>query len=97
MADKTGNDYEKGRRDALLSILSETTKRIEKKLDDNLAWQREVDRSLASGNERFAHIEVTCVEIKDEQRNLRNRDRNSNILTITLTSIATALGITIGK
>jgi hypothetical protein len=84
------NGYKKGRIDENIKHLQETAARIEGKLDANLEWQRNVDCSLAAGNERFRHIEGDLKTMKD-------RDRNIGIISTIGSIIAATLGITINK
>jgi len=61
-------------------------RRIIDKLDKNFEWQRGVDARLATGAEKFKHLE-------NDVHNLKLWDRGLGILTVIGTAIATAIGI----
>jgi len=75
--------------DAVLEFsdrLDVVEQRIIDKLDRNFEWQRGVDARLATGAEKFKHLERDIDHLK-------LWDRGLGILTVIGTAIATAIGI----
>ena len=65
MGDDSENDrYRAGRVDAELKEVNRRLGDISEKLDKNFDWQRGVDARLATGNEKFEHIEDEIVILK---------------------------------
>jgi hypothetical protein len=82
----TDNSYRKGRIDTLVEMFSKRFDGIEKKLDDNIKWQRTVDERLAAGNIKFEKLD-------EEVQDLRQRDKITGALSLILATIAGIIGV----
>lgn len=83
----TGDDsYRKGRIDTLVEVFTKRFDRIEKKLDDNLKWQRGVDERLAGGMVRFEKLD-------EDVKGLKQRDNVTGVLSLILATIAGIIGV----